>query len=81
MLVSHLVDRYSFIFCGREYVFKNKILYQQPYRSGFRWFSEREIKRYKKSYRLNGLYVTDEIIKKLLTLKTFTENYDNGIQF
>ena len=67
--------RYYFIFCNREYVFRDKKLYQQPYNKGLRWYSEREIKMQKDGgYRLQGLFVSKSIIKTNLKQKTFNES-------
>lgn len=73
--------RYCFTFCNREYVFKKKLLYQQKYIKNNRYYSEREIKPKANGYYIQGLYISNESIKKLLQQKKIKEEIINENAF
>ena len=75
MITNVLKERYCFEFCKLNYVFRNKKLYRQPYFDSVRKraYKEREIKRFLNGYYLGKLYVSDNIIKSMLQLKTVNE--------
>lgn len=71
------VLRWSFVFCGVEYIFRNKKLYQQTYFRNGRTQFEKEIKPKANGYILQGLYMNKTQIKKLLVKKQVTELNNN----
>ena len=73
--------RYYFVFCNREYIFRDKKLFQQPYNNNLRWFNEREIKQKANGYYLQGLYITIDYIKKSLKKKEFIEYVEDTTPF
>lgn len=79
MIINKL--RYTFNFCGVDYVFRNKKLYQQPYFRNGRTQFEREIKPKANGYYLQGLYMNSDSIKRLLQLKEVSELVENDCPF
>lgn len=79
MIIS--VIRYTFEFCGVEYVFRNKQLFQQEYTRNKRSYNERIIKPKANGYLLQGLYISNEWIKNNLVKKEVKEYIENEYPF
>jgi hypothetical protein len=73
--------RYYFVYLGREYVFREKKLFQQPYQNNGRYFSEREIKYKANGYYLQKKYVSYKYIKTILLKKEFVEKVESELVF
>lgn len=71
MTISML--RYCFTYFGKEYVFRDKLLYRLPYMKDNRYYNERIITKQKNGYYLDKCYVSFESIKLILQQKQFTE--------
>lgn len=83
MITTKLTERYCFTFCGREYVFRNKELFRQEYfdKKNKRTYYERKIRRTGGGYYLQGLYMSDKAIKKIIELRQVPEIVDDGVPF
>ena len=70
------VIRYCFTFCGVDYIFRNKQLFQQAYFRNGRTQFEKIIKPKANGYILQGLYMSNNSIKKLIEKREVIE-YDD----
>lgn len=73
--------RYCLTFCGVEYIFRNKKLLKQPYFRNKRTQNEKIIKPKANGYLLQGLYMSNESIKKILVKKEVQEYIEDLTPF